>query len=134
MTSLGECVFSSGSKDHECLLLPALRLHMLRSEYVFKIVFNSCNSTTSVVNACDYGWKVANNQIFIVWDEDEVMKRFKSGKGYGCKAAKCDGSGAGCSRGGSRGGSGGSGGCNPPKSFSVPVLYIQSTCNLCYSS
>ena len=90
---------SSGSKDHECLLIPsmsALRLHMLRSEYVFKIVFNSLNSTASVVNACEYGWKATNNQIFIVWDEEEVMNRLKVGKGCGCKAAKCDGSGAGC--------------------------------------
>lgn len=69
---------------------------MLRSEYVFKIVFNSFNSTASVVNACEYGWKATNNQICIVWDEEEVMNRLKVGKGCGCKAAKCDGSGAGC--------------------------------------
>lgn len=90
---------SSGSKDHECLLIPslsALRLHMLRSEYVLKVMFHSCNSTLPVVSACDYGWKVVDSQIHIVWDEEEVMDRVKANKGCGCKSAKCDGSVAGC--------------------------------------
>lgn len=91
---------SSGSKDHECLLVPsltALRLHMLRSEYVLKIVFHSCNSISPVVDACEYGWTLVDNQINVVWDEDEVMDRYKANKGCGCRSAKCDGSVAGCS-------------------------------------
>ena len=90
---------SSGSKDHECLLIPslsALRFHMLHSEYVLKIVFHACNSTLPPISACEYGWSMVNNQLQVVWDEEEVMDKVKSNKGCGCKGAKCDGSRAGC--------------------------------------
>ena len=69
---------------------------MLRSEYVLKIVFHACNSTLPPISACEYGWSMVNNQLQVVWDEEEVMDKVKSNKGCGCKGAKCDGSRAGC--------------------------------------
>ena len=90
---------SSGSKDHESLLIPsvsALRFHMSRSEYVLKTVFHACSSNLPPISACEYGWRMVNNQIQIVWDEEEVMDKVKANKGCGCKSAKCDGSTVGC--------------------------------------
>ena len=39
---------------------------------------------------------MVNNQIQIVWDEQEVMDKVKANKGCRCKSAKRDGSTAGC--------------------------------------
>ena len=70
---------------------------MLRSEYVLKTVFRACNSNASPpISVCKYGWKLVNNQIQIVWDEEEAMDKVRANKGCGCKGAKCDGSRNGC--------------------------------------
>lgn len=87
---------SSGSKDHESLLIPtvsALRYHMLRSEYVLKIVLVFSDSTN--IDPCKYGWNIDTN-IQIVWDDEESMKAVQTSKVCGCKGAKCDGSTPGC--------------------------------------
>ena len=89
---------SSGSKDHESLLIPtlsALRYHMLRSEYILKVVFASFDQHASI-DPYQYGWNVVNSCISIVWDEEESIKSVQVNKGCSCKAAKCDGSTAGC--------------------------------------
>ena len=88
---------STGSKDHECLLVPtlgALRYHMLRSEYILKTVFAFTNSVPMDVS--QYGWRIENSTISIIWDDDETMKAVIANKGCGSKGAKCDGSTAGC--------------------------------------
>ena len=87
---------STGSKDHECLLVPtmsALRYHMLRSEYVIKTVFSFTTSTT--IDVIQYGWRM-DNSISVIWDDEDTMKAIVASKGCGCKGAKCDGSTAGC--------------------------------------
>ena len=84
---------SRGSKDHECLLIPslgALKYHMLRAEYVLKVSF--ANSDEVATN----GWKVVDDNIQIIWDEDKVIQSMVLGKGCGCKGIKCDGTTAGC--------------------------------------
>ena len=86
---------SSGSKDHECLLIPslgALKYHLLRAEYVLKVSFFFNNDDNIATN----GWKVVDNTIQIIWDEEQVIQSMVSGKGCGCKGIKCDGSTAGC--------------------------------------
>ena len=88
---------STGSKDHECLLVPtlgALRYHMLRSEYVLKTVFAFTNSVP--IDSAQYGWRIDNSVISIIWDDEETMKAVVASKGCGCKGAKCDGSTSGC--------------------------------------
>ena len=89
---------SSGSKDHESLLVPtmgALGYHMLRSEYVLKTVFAFATNTT--IDACQYGWRVDNSIITVIWDDEDTMKAVVASKGCGCRGAKCDGSTSGCS-------------------------------------
>ena len=84
---------STGSKDHECLLIPtlgALRYHMLRSEYVLKTVFSH-----TMIDASQYGWTI-DNSVAVVWDDEDTIKAITDSKGCGCKGAKCDGSTAGC--------------------------------------
>jgi hypothetical protein len=88
---------STGSKDHECLLIPtlgALRYHMLRSEYILKTVFGFTNSEP--IDPSQYGWRINEQMISIVWDDEETIKAVVASKGCGCKGAKCDGSTAGC--------------------------------------
>ena len=74
---------STGSKGHECLLIPslgALRYHiMLRSEYVFKIIYPSGNH--SVIDISKYCWKMDGDKIQVLWDEKEAIKRVVTGKG-----------------------------------------------------
>ena len=85
---------SRGSKDHECLLIPslgALKHHMLRAEYVLKVSF-PVNNTDIPIN----GWKIIDNHLQIMWDEDAVIQSMVSRKGCGCKGMKCDGSSTGC--------------------------------------
>ena len=87
---------STGSKDHECLLVPtlsALRYHMLRSEYILKTVFAF---NTDAIDASQYGWRIDNSIISVIWDDEDTMKSVVASKGCGCKGAKCDGSTAGC--------------------------------------
>ena len=74
--------------------MSALRYHMLRSEYVLKTVFAFTSSTT--IDASQYGWKVDNSIISVIWDDEDTMKAIVASKGCGCKGAKCDGSTAGC--------------------------------------
>ena len=82
---------SSGSKDHQCLLIPslsALRLHVMLwcFQNIFVMQYNSIS--------CECMWRIIK---FSVWDKE--VNRLKAGKGYGCKAASVmatDGSGAGC--------------------------------------
>ena len=64
---------------------------MLRAEYVLKVafLFNSNDVPTN-------GWKIVDNKIEIIWDEEEIILSMVSGKGCGCKGIKCDGSTAGC--------------------------------------
>ena len=84
---------STGSKDHECLLIPtlgALRYHMLRSEYVLKTVLSH-----TMIDASQYGWRI-DNSIAVIWDDDDTIKAITDSKGCGCKGAKCDGSTSGC--------------------------------------
>ena len=84
-------------KDHECLLVPtlgALRYHMLRSEYVLKTVF--AFTTSTVIDVSQYGWRIDNSMITVIWDNEETMKAVVGSEGCGCKGAKCDGSTAGC--------------------------------------
>ena len=86
---------SSGSKDHECLLIPslgALKYHMLRPEYVIKTIFSYCHQPELNVSGC----KIEGDKIQVLWDEEETIKRVVVGKGCGCKSKKCDGSTAGC--------------------------------------
>ena len=66
------------------------------SKYVLETVFHACSSNLPPISACEYGWRMVNNRIQIVWDEEEVMDKVKANKGCGCKSAKCDGSTAGC--------------------------------------
>ena len=90
---------STGSKDHECLLVPtlsALRYHMLRCEYVLKTVFSVVNSVHNIIDPSQYGWRIDESVISIVWDDEQTMKAVVESKGCGCKGAKCDGSTAGC--------------------------------------
>ena len=35
------------------------------------------------------GWKMVNNCIEIIWDEEEVIQCMAVGKGCGCKGIKC---------------------------------------------
>ena len=74
--------------------LGALRYHMLRSEYVLKTVFSFINSEP--INPSQYGWRIDEPMISIVWDDEETIKAVVASKGCGCKGAKCDGSTAGC--------------------------------------
>ena len=51
------CFYSTtGSKDHESLLVPTLGAHMLRSEYVLETVFGCINNEP--INPREYGWRV----------------------------------------------------------------------------
>ena len=68
---------------------------MLRSECILKVVFASLDQHASI-DPCHYGWNIVNSKISIVWDEEESMKSVQTSKGCSCKAAKCDGSTAGC--------------------------------------
>ena len=70
---------------------------MLRSEYVLKTVFNALNSVhNNIIDPSQYGWRIDDSVISIVWDDDETMKAVLESKGCGCNGAKCDGSTAGC--------------------------------------
>ena len=119
MISLGVCFYhSTGSKDHESLLVPTLGAlrYMLRSEYVLKTTFGCINNER--INPSEYGWRVNEPMISIVWYDEETIKAVvasasssssssassasassssaSASKGCGCKGAKCDGSTAGC--------------------------------------
>ena len=68
------CYHSTGSKDHECLLVPtlnALKYHMLRSEFVLKTVFGFTNSAP--IDPSQYGWRMdGESGISTVWDEETI--------------------------------------------------------------
>ena len=70
------CYHSTGSKDHECLLVPtlnALKYHMLRSEFVLKTVFGFINSAP--IDPSQYGWRMdGESGISTVWDDEETIK------------------------------------------------------------
>ena len=59
---------------------------------VLKVSFFATNSDEVATN----GWKVVDDNIQIIWDEDKVIQSMVSGKGCGCKGIKCDGTTAGC--------------------------------------
>ena len=79
---------SSGSKDHEYLLIPtmsSLRYHMLRCEYIMKLVYVSVQGQTLEGGFEQYGWKLVNGSVQIVWEDDELLNKHTLGKGCGCK-------------------------------------------------
>ena len=90
---------SSASRDHEYLLIPsctALKYHMLRCQYIIKLVYTSMQGQAFADSVENYGWKDVSGKIQIVWEnEDFVNKHCTSSKGCGCKGG-CDGSKAGC--------------------------------------
>ena len=82
---------------HESLLTPslgALKYHMLRSEFVLKVIFSCCANNN--INFADHGWRITNDKVEVVWDDTEMIERVTGTKGCGCKGAKCDGTTAGC--------------------------------------
>ena len=89
---------SSGSKDHEALLVPsmgALKYHMLQSQFVIKMIFSFCTLSHNV-DFLNHGWKTQNDRIEILWDDQEMIEKVTGTSGCGCKGARCDGTTAGC--------------------------------------
>ena len=86
---------SSGSKDHEALLVPSmgtLRYHMLQSQFVIKI-FSFCTLSHNV-DFLNHGWKTQNDRIDTLgWPGNDKVT---GTKGCGFKEARCDGTTAGC--------------------------------------
>ena len=69
---------STGSKDHEALLAPslgALKYHMLRSEFVIKMLFSFLSAPTNNIDFLEYGWKLVNDKVEIIWEDPEMMEK-----------------------------------------------------------
>ena len=85
---------SSASKDHEYLLIPsstALKYHMLRCQYIIKVVYTSMQGQTLSGGIENYGWKDVNGKIQILWENEDFVNMHCTSKGCGCKGG-CDGS------------------------------------------
>ena len=68
---------------------------MLRCQYIIKVVYTSLLGQTFTDSIENYGWKLINEKIQIVWENEELMSKHCTSKGCGCKGG-CDGSKAGC--------------------------------------
>ena len=91
---------STGSKDHEYSQIPsytALKYHnvMLRSQYIIKIVYTALQGRAFTDNIENYGWNQVNENIQIIWENEELVNKHCTSKRCGCKGG-CDGSKAGC--------------------------------------
>ena len=92
---------SSASKGHEYLLIPsstALKYHMLRCQYIIKVVYTSMQDQTLSGGVENYGWKDVNEKIQILWENKDFVKLICTAlvKDVGVKELGCDGSKAGC--------------------------------------
>ena len=64
---------------------------MLRCQYIIKVVYTSLLGQTFTDSIENYGWKLINEKIQIVWENEELMSKHCTSKGCGCKGG-CDGS------------------------------------------
>lgn len=89
---------SSGSKDHEFLLIPSIgasKYHLKRAEYVIKLLYSCPHAQSTTIDPYVHGWKCINGSIQIMWDDEAILSAYVNNKGCGCNGG-CDSSRAGC--------------------------------------